>query len=339
VNLSLDPSKFACDAGGPCATLDTGVPSEPCPEFEANVVPLLTTEPNSSVVYLLPDGDSAAWVGSSSSRDHLYHVAATGSVAEIRVQQGPWLGAMLGQAGEMYLGTRGGQIYRGRVRGSTVAVQLYASAPSKEQIHWLDGTLAADGSLISLYTLSLEGTLEHFDGRAWERLFVFMDRADSPVAWSGALVALGPDEAIAGRAVLEGQVVHVRGATAQLETTPDGIEGFSSAAIVPGLGTVIGDLRGFFFSSSGQGWSALPSSGYGLEVDSIVPYGDGFAYAGAMGFAGTYVASRSGIPFCAPMMFAPDTVNHIVRAGSALYLGGQQPVANAKLTVTILHRR
>ena len=186
----------------------------------------------------------------------------------------------------------------------------------------------------TFYVLDEDGLVERFAAGIWTEIFRF---PKTNAARTGRVLVFSPGEALVvwggTRDVGFGITNHFR---ITLEEVPDSIVGIEAAAVVPGVGQVIGDGRGRIFRRDEAGWREMPGSGVFRRVRAILPFDEGFLFAGDGGVVGQWLPT---VGFCTPARLAPETVKWAVPFGdNVLLLGARSPETYAT-AVTVLKRR
>jgi hypothetical protein len=221
-----------------------------------------------------------------------------------------------------WVSTVGGDVFRGDLTAEAPALTRVFTSTANVPPAWI----AADEGWI--LGLTERGVLERFDGRSAEVIYRFPD--DHTLG--AGVVRTGIDEAVAVHQVF-GLAVRYR-AGVILEEGVDGAElfGFSTAAHVPGVGTVVGTEFGKFFAHDGESWRELPGPS-GLRALTIVPTADGFFYGAELGNFGEY---RRDFGFCPPLNVHPEDVWRLLVDGGRVYLASRGSDGEAILVIAAL---
>lgn len=192
-------------------------------------------------------------------------------------------------------------------------------------IRWIAAGPAEHGR--DVFTLTLAGTLEHHGDGGTTLLHQFPSPSMDP--HPGALVWVGPREAIVAWASLDRAVLRAKYVNDRWEVAPEAMDAtaaFVSAMYNPRLGEVIANSDGQFFADTGRGWQRLEGSELRVWPFVLAAYEDGFVYGTAFGNFGQYTP-RDG--FCPLTQVQGGDIRHIVVAGRDIVLlgpmGGRQP--------------
>src|SRR5262249_26063057 len=104
----------------------------------------------------------------------------------------PYLGAFVDATGGLWLGGPAGELYQARISGDSLETLRFTNSPTFNRLHWLTGQVAESST--NIYALSIEGTLEHYDGTGFTTKYSFI--YDSTIAWKAGLAFVGPDELV-----------------------------------------------------------------------------------------------------------------------------------------------
>ena len=302
------------------------LPFSDCARFSSMQRVLTATKTAQFNVYADPDH---ALIGTGDRR--LYLVGRTGTVEELALPPGaPTIyGAARDDEGSIWFGADGGELWRGRY-SDHLELALVSRSPSRQRIHWI--SLGPTPAGTEIYTLTVQGAFEQYAGGRWRGLHQF--QYDVGGDERGGVAWIGPGEALAAYGNAS-ELIRLRGGIVSEERPTAMLAGFASVAVVPGYGVVAGDYRGGLFRESLGVWSPISDSPVGLPRDKIIPYEDGFLFAGVNGFLGQYRPSRG---FCPLEQIAGHSIRDVLILGDDLILSGVRGDTQIYGVVTVLHR-
>jgi hypothetical protein len=293
-----------------------GLVVEPCPVFESKNV-------------TLPTAGSVAWLAPVSMREGLLYtgsamflVATDGTVRSATTSMRGHLSDAAPDAGSLLLAGEAG-LYRGRLNGVLLELELLIPQPG---LLALSATTAGDRHVV--FAASREALYRSESGAPFQRL----GGLPPPHQWI-QVAALGPDSVVVSIDEAPSFYIYEGG---KLELGPDfGRSGsFLSAAVIPGLGPVVGTSVGLIAVRQGTTWMSLGDTQLAGAVFQMVPYGGGFAYGSDAATIGTW---RPNGGFCPPQQAAVRPVNRVLALGDTLLLGQGDLPASHDGVVTIAH--
>jgi hypothetical protein len=248
-----------------------GSPPSPCIHFRPTVVPIAEED---DAELMVPLGDDEVLVSTRDGR--FFRVTRAGAVRITALSTTtPHLGAFRAADGTIWLRGHDGRLVYGDLDRGFVEHPARAE-PSGDIRVWMDGPRT--DAPFELYSVTREGTLEHFDGRAWTVLERLRGtRADKwgGVAWlaPGEALAVGPRPTA---------LIHASPSEVVLEELQptDSIRELTSVAFLPELGPVVGGDMGFLYLYEDDVWRGRFDTPLSLPVHAIAPLDRGVLFGG-----------------------------------------------------------
>jgi hypothetical protein len=336
-----------------------------CPSFEVDVLTVPTTE---GVDFAVGLGEGFGIIGTGDAR--LFLVRSDGELKEISASVAlpgallPTEGAFALGDGEVFFGGNtfgpevgNGGLYRARVDPnreppiewlevftssgtyaltSTRSLAEFVQEP--QEAHWISGGRDERGELELFVQTSQAGVFRYTtrSGRL-EKLHQFTFVPDS--LGVAGVARVKPGEAIAVY-VFEDKLMRWENGLKTFEQPGDPNVGLTSAAFIPGVGTVIGTTKGRLHIYRGdRRWERIEDTGAGNAIGAIAPLDEpgGFMFASTQGLIGT-MTDRAGL--CRARPVAPDSIRQIGRMTSRDFLvSGPKSDLAAQAVIAILHQR
>ncbi|MBI4821957.1 MAG: hypothetical protein HY791_37210 [Deltaproteobacteria bacterium] len=264
-----------------------------------------------STRFTLPLPSGSVLVGTNAWR--LFDVVGS-SIKEVRMEPTFYFytGAIATESDHLWVAGSEGTLARGRLSEGVVRFENFPPNPRGGDI--LRIAVDEQGEATSVFTLTQDGSFDRFDGRAWQHLHDLTPT--EPLANYRGIAVVGPDEAIAVTDTRK-EVTRWRRNEISFESTP-ARGGLSSAAYLPGVGSIVGTVTGDFIADRGMGWTNLPGSKLELWATAIAPTESGFVYGSGFGNFGEF---RWDDGFC-PLIGAGFPVFHIAKYDHGFLVAG-----------------
>jgi hypothetical protein len=233
------------------------------------------------------------------------------------------LSAFHASDGTIWLGGTAGKLYKGTPSDGWSALP---SSPSLGAIRWMDGP--HDGSTFELFTMTLEGALERFDGTTWTSIFVdpfACDKEIGGVAWirSGEAYAFPPEARAIDNTVLHFDTRRTTALSAVLYPSPQFNLLVSLVALPSALGITNASITRFgFFGTFDQDTYHTLAAAAGLDAPGVAAaFRDGVLGFGH-GVMGAYYSTQ--LNHVCPLIegSSPLQPNAIAPIGRGMLIGG-----------------
>jgi hypothetical protein len=289
------------------AAYDRAYPHAGCRDFAVSRVAISSTATWSSSAAI---DDRSVLVLTNAPQQFV--VTATSSVEVAVDAPGMTPIAVAVAGGEVFYGTFSG-LWRGRLDdGRVVGASEVANVGAP--LRWLSARLDP----FEVVAVDPGGQIFVADDEG----VTVVDRVDlSSAPISFAAVAMGDGDALVVADSLLSEAIHIRGRTATRELHAfAGVDSLLTLTHVPGFGYVAGTSNGQVARrTDGGAWSALPPTGYSLEIGAVGGTAGRVYYGGTNGAFGEYVFDRPEA-FCPVIYPVTSTLRAIHGLGSGIML-------------------